>query len=78
MTVPHTATALLTVDDLAQLIHLLPATIRTNLSRRPESLPPRVPGLTMPLWHPDTYERWARGEFSAPPRKKAGRPRNPV
>ena len=68
-------TPLLTVDDLARLIHLSPATIRSNLTRRPETLPPRVPGLTMPLWHPETYDRWARGEFAAPPKKRAGRPR---
>lgn len=72
------AEVLLTVDDLARLIHLAPATIRTNLTRRPETLPPRVPGLTMPLWHPETYERWARGELAAPPKKRVGRPRNPA
>jgi hypothetical protein len=69
---------LLTVEDLARLIHLSPATIRSNLTRRPEALPPRVPGLTMPLWHPDTYERWARGELVAKPRKGVGRPRTGV
>lgn len=69
---------LLTVDDLAKLIHLAPATIKANLCRRPETLPPRVPGLTKPLWHPETYDRWARGELNPPPRKRVGRPRNLV
>jgi hypothetical protein len=71
--------ALLTVEDLAKLIHLSPATIKANLCRRPETLPPRVPGLSAPRWHPETYERWAKGELvQSQPRKRTGRPRNPV
>jgi hypothetical protein len=68
---------LLTVEDLARLIHLSPATIRSNLCRKPESLPPRVPGMSIPLWHHETYERWARGEL-APQKRRPGRPRNSV
>ena len=30
------------MDDLAQLIHLSFATIRSNLTRRPDTLPPRA------------------------------------
>jgi hypothetical protein len=50
-----------TVEGLARLIHLSPATIRANITRRPETLPPRVPGLTKPLWDTETYESWGRG-----------------
>ena len=51
---------MLTVEQLALRIHKTPGTIRYDLSRHPERLPPafRLPGSRKPLWHPKTVRQF--------------------
>lgn len=81
---------LIGVDELAEMIGRKPATIRADLSRSPERLPPRVlldgRKRQRPQWKRSTVAHWlakqnegsARvAEAEAPP-AKPGRPRNAV
>ena len=63
------------IERLAAYLHLKPSTLRVAVSRSPDRLPQRVPG-KKPLWHPKVVEAWAMG--AQQPKKKGGRPRNPV
>ena len=78
--------ALLTVDQLSQYLHKSVASIRSDASRNPASLPPicRLPGTKRLLWRIEDVERWialhVQGDPSAAPipsdadRPKRGRP----
>jgi hypothetical protein len=52
--------ALLTVDQLAAHIHKSVASIRSDSTRNPNSLPPvcRLPGTKRLLWRIEDVERW--------------------
>ena len=56
---------LLTAEDLANIIHLSPNTVRAKASRSPDDLPPRVRGLTKLLWSPDVVNEWFRKQSEA-------------
>lgn len=51
---------LLTVDELASYIHKSVASIRSDATRNPASLPPicRLPGTKRLLWRIEDVERW--------------------
>jgi hypothetical protein len=51
---------LLTVDQLAVCIHKSVASIRSDATRNPRSLPPicRLPGTKRLLWRVEDVERW--------------------
>lgn len=51
---------LLTVADLAAILRLSPKTLKSDVSRRPETLPPRVrvPGGRRVLWRAKDVEAW--------------------
>lgn len=52
--------SLLTVDQLSQYIHKSVASIRSDSTRNPQSLPPicRLPGTKRLLWRVEDVERW--------------------
>lgn len=52
--------ALLTVEQLSQYLHKSVASIRSDASRNPQSLPPicRLPGTKRLLWRIEDVERW--------------------
>jgi len=54
------ATILLTVDQLAQCLHKSVASIRSDATRNPQSLPPicRLPGTKRLLWRVEDVEQW--------------------
>jgi predicted DNA-binding transcriptional regulator AlpA len=51
---------LLTVADLARLLHKAKRTIEVDVTRRPEALPPRlkIPGSRKVLWLESDVHRW--------------------
>lgn len=51
---------LLTIDELAIYIHKSVASIRSDVTRNPNSLPPicRLPGTKRLLWRVEDVERW--------------------
>lgn len=51
---------LLTVDQLAQCLHKSVASVRSDATRNPLSLPPicRLPGTKRLLWRVEDVERW--------------------
>lgn len=51
---------LLTVDELAQCLHKSVASIRSDATRNPQSLPPicRLPGTKRLLWRAEDVDRW--------------------
>lgn len=51
---------ILTVEQLATLIHKSPASIRSDASRKPEVLPPicRLPGNKRLLWRSEDVFAW--------------------
>lgn len=52
--------ALLTVDQLSQYLHKSVASIRSDATRNPQSLPPicRLPGTKRLLWRVEDVENW--------------------
>jgi len=54
---------LLTVDDLAKLLRRSVSTVRSDVTRRPETLPPpvRVPGGRRVLWREEDVQTWIAG-----------------
>lgn len=81
----------LSVDQLAQMIHKSPASIRSDASRNPTALPPicRLPGNKRLLWRLEDVQKWLAkyvqdkshpatkmSEAITPEVKKRGRPRN--
>ena len=54
---------LLTVDDLAKLLRRSVSTVRSDVTRRPETLPPpvRVPGGRRVLWRAEDVQAWIAG-----------------
>lgn len=78
----------LTVEQLARLVHKSPSSIRSDVSRNPNSLPPicRLPGCKRLLWRLQDVDAWMashvdRTTIASPvaitqtiPRKR-GRPR---
>lgn len=54
---------LLTIDDLAKILRRSPSTIRCDVTRRPETLPPpvRVPGGRRVLWREEDVQAWIAG-----------------
>lgn len=50
----------LTVEQLARLVHKSPSSIRSDVSRNPNSLPPicRLPGSKRLLWLRDDVMQW--------------------
>jgi hypothetical protein len=48
------------IPELAAMIRRAPTTIKTDLSRKPESLPPRLrmPGHSKPLWLKSDVIAW--------------------
>jgi hypothetical protein len=71
------------IDELSQWIGKTPATIRVDLGRRPETLPPaiKVPGTRGWLFKRSTVEEWLssferpRNQQPAPTVRRRGRPR---
>lgn len=55
-----TPAVLLTVDQLAQCLHKSVASVRSDATRNPRSLPPicRLPGTKRLLWRAEDVERW--------------------
>ncbi|MBB5400298.1 hypothetical protein HDG41_002347 [Paraburkholderia sp. JPY162] len=51
---------LLTVDQLAKCLHKSVASIRSDATRNPQSLPPicRLPGTKRLLWRAEDVEHW--------------------
>lgn len=51
---------LLRVEDLAQRLHKSVASIRSDISRNPNALPPlcRLPGTKRLLWREEDVSRW--------------------
>lgn len=51
---------LLSVDELASYLHKSVASIRSDATRNPQSLPPicRLPGTKRLLWRIEDVERW--------------------
>ncbi|MFL1586480.1 DNA-binding protein [Stutzerimonas stutzeri] len=58
--------ALLTVDDLSGYIHKSVTSIRSDVTRNPQSLPPicRLPGTKRLLWRVEDVERWLADHVS--------------
>jgi len=56
----RTDTEVLAVEQLAQLIHKSPASIRSDASRNPDALPPicRLPGNKRLLWRLEDVRAW--------------------
>jgi len=78
-------TTLLTVDQLAECLHKSVASIRSDATRNPRSLPPicRLPGTKRLLWRIEDVERWLEQyvesepklqEVPLPSERKRGRP----
>ena len=65
--------ALLTVDQLSQYLHKSVASIRSDATRNPQSLPPicRLPGTKRLLWRVEDVENWLAEhvEGVAPPQR---------
>lgn len=59
---------LLTVDDLASFIHKSVASIRSDSTRNPQSLPPvcRLPGTKRLLWRIEDVEQWLAQHVANP------------
>ena len=57
---------LLTVDDIAHILRRSPKTVRADVTRRPETLPPRVhvPGGRKVLWRVQDVESWLERNVS--------------
>lgn len=57
---------LLTVDDLSDCIHKSVTSIRSDVTRNPQSLPPicRLPGTKRLLWRAEDVERWLADHVS--------------
>jgi hypothetical protein len=58
--------ALLTVDQLAQCLRKSVASIRSDATRNPQSLPPvcRLPGTKRLLWRVEDVENWLGAHVS--------------
>lgn len=58
--------ALLTVDDLSGCIQKSVTSIRSDVTRNPQSLPPicRLPGTKRLLWRAEDVERWLADHVS--------------
>lgn len=81
----------LTVEQLAKLVHKSPSSIRSDASRNPSSLPPicRLPGCKRLLWRLEDVHAWMASyvdrtatviatpsqELAASLTRKRGRPR---
>lgn len=73
---------LLGVEQLAELLHRRPHTIRLDASRAPGRLPPicRLPGHNRLLWRREDVIAWINGHVQeppvtpTPPRRRRGRP----
>lgn len=83
-----TGLELVSVDQLALLLHKSPASVRSDASRNPATLPPicRLPGNKRLLWRPEDVSAWfakfvVQPEFLVAPvhamnaPKRRGRPR---
>lgn len=79
--------SLLTVEQLSQYLHKSVASIRSDATRNPQSLPPicRLPGTKRLLWRVEDVEHWlashvqgapllAPSEVEELPRQRRGRP----
>lgn len=77
------------VDGLAQILRRSPATIKTQMSRDPERVPPAFPGSWPTMWRLITILEWMDKiegraptrpnpllKYDDPPQPKRGRPRN--
>jgi len=71
---PDVRGVVLGVDELAQVLHKSPATIKRDIHRKPQSLPPRlkIPGSSALLWLGEDVLRWLRGYSTT---RRRGRPR---
>lgn len=71
-------TILLTVEQLSAYLHKSVASIRSDATRNPQSLPPlcRLPGTKRLLWRLEDVERWLAehvvGAATAPTAAEAG------
>lgn len=67
---------LLDVHDLASFLKKSVATIRSDISRAPENLPPSIKVGGQRRWMPETVVAWCREREETPHvRRKPGRPR---
>ncbi len=62
----------LTVEDLAALLQRSVATVRSDVSRRPHTLPPRlvVPGTKGVMWLESDVRDWLEGLRIQPSRRR--------
>ena len=60
--------SLLTVEQLAEFIHKSRASIRSDATRNPQSLPPicRLPNTKRLLWRLEDVESWLAAHVSSP------------
>lgn len=61
------------VDELAVILQRAIATIKADVTRRPETLPPRleIPGTRTPIWLVSDVKAWLEKHRSAPRIHKA-------
>ncbi len=61
------------VHELAVILQRAVATVKTDVSRRPETLPPRleIPGTRTPLWLLSDVKAWLEQHRTAPRVHKA-------
>lgn len=69
----QTTLQVLDKEALGKLLGYHPATIKRLASQQPETLPPRIEGLSKLLWYAPAVDAWLR-QKSAPAARK-GRPR---
>lgn len=77
---------ILTIEELATYLRKSVASIRSDATRNPKSLPPicRLPGTKRLLWRREDVERWVADHVEGPPasarfvvgeqRRRRGRP----
>ncbi len=64
------------MEQLAELLHYTPKSLKFKLYTNPDSLPPRIKGMKKPLWLAKVVYAWL--ENSSRPQVKVGRPRKNV
>jgi len=59
---------LFTIEDLAKVLRRAPASLHSDLSRNPASVPPpiRIPGARRLLWDPAKVQDWLAGFATVP------------
>lgn len=63
---------IITVEDLSAILHKEPSTIRRDVSRAPERLPPKldIPGSNKLLWLLTDVNEWIQNCSTAKPKRR--------